>query len=87
MSTLYDTGQIHMPNGEKITIQGAIDILTLKNLTPDIISWIHLMVRDQLRNDCACAVIEIEPGCVDYVYRQILHYAIDALMEYARVVE
>jgi hypothetical protein len=87
MSTLYDAAQIHMPNGEKITIQGAIDILTLKNLTPNIITQIHLMVREQLHNDHACAVIEIEPGCVDYVYRQILHYAMDALIKHARVVE
>ena len=80
MSKLYDNAIVTLPDGRRVTIQKMIDVITLKRLTPNTIQWIELMVNNQLAEDGSSHALEIKPGYSDYIYRQIIAYAIDALL-------
>lgn len=80
MSDLYNRASVIMPDKTEIPIQKLIDIITLKELTPNKLQWVDLMVKAQLENDYVPDCLNIKPGMADYVYRQIIYYAIDAMM-------
>jgi hypothetical protein len=80
MSELYKNAIVHLPDGRKITIQKMIDVITLKGLTPNTIQWIELMVNARLAENKAGHALEIKPGYSDFIYRQIIFYAIDGML-------
>ena len=80
MSKLYDNAIVTLPDGRRVTIQKMIDVITLKDLTPNTLQWIELMVNNQLTEDRSGHALEIKPGYSDYIYRQIIAYAFDALL-------
>lgn len=80
MSNLYKKALVIMPDKTKVTIQQLIDTVTLAALTPEKLQWVELMVKAQFENDNASDCITIKDGMTGYVYRQIVHYAIDAMI-------
>jgi len=80
VSNLYEKALVVMPDKSEIPIQKLIDVVTLDTLTPYKLQWIELMVKAQLENDNAIDCLIVKPGMSEYVYRQIIYYAIDAMM-------
>jgi len=80
MSKLYDNAIVTFPDGRRVTIQKMIDVITLKGLTPNNIQWIELMVNARLSENKSEHAFKIKPGYTDFIYRQIIAYAIDALL-------